>query len=257
MWDGQAPSRNIPQQIGAHDAPVKSVGYLPSGLVASGGWDRKLKFWDKRQPNPAGQLDMPGKIQDLDIRDNLMVVATHDRHIISFNVAGAQPVEHLPRKKSSLDFQTRCVSCFPDSKGYAVGSIGGRVQIQYLQEDKPGKKSFPFMCHRQDRSAFSINAIAFNSKYGTFVTAGSDGVINTWDKNLKRRVGKASEPIGRPITCANFNAQGNLLAYASSYDWSKGSTHDVQQGNEIFIHYVLEEEIKPKGKNPPASPRAY
>jgi mRNA export factor len=45
MWRlGETPPNNVPQQIGAHDAPVKSVGFLPaSNLVVSGGWDAKLK----------------------------------------------------------------------------------------------------------------------------------------------------------------------------------------------------------------------
>jgi WD40 repeat protein len=51
MWSlGQSPPNGIPPQIGAHDAPIKSVGFLPSSnLVVSGGWDRKLKFWDTRR----------------------------------------------------------------------------------------------------------------------------------------------------------------------------------------------------------------
>jgi mRNA export factor len=45
MWQlGQQVPNNVPQQIGVHDAPVKSVGFLPaSNLVVSGGWDAKLK----------------------------------------------------------------------------------------------------------------------------------------------------------------------------------------------------------------------
>jgi mRNA export factor len=60
---------------------------------------------------------------------------------------------------------------------------------------------------------------------------------------------KGFNPIQRPIPCANFNASGSLFAYASSYDWSKGSqSHAPGTPNEIFIHYTLEDEIKPKGK---------
>ena len=45
MWRlGETPPNNIAQQIGAHDAPVQSVGFLAnSNLVVSGGWDAKLK----------------------------------------------------------------------------------------------------------------------------------------------------------------------------------------------------------------------
>lgn len=93
---------------------------------------------------------------------------------------------------------------------------------------------------------YSVNAICFHNPCGTFATCGSDGVVNFWDKDNKQRL-KGFNAVQRTISAANFNTQGTLFAYASSYDWSKGSMH-VQAGNEIFIHYVNEEEIRPKGK---------
>jgi mRNA export factor len=60
---------------------------------------------------------------------------------------------------------------------------------------------------------------------------------------------KAFPAIQRAIPCAAFNAQGNLFAYASSYDWSQGSAvHAPGSPNEIYIHYTPEDEIKPKSK---------
>jgi mRNA export factor len=67
-----------------------------------------------------------------------------------------------------------------------------------------------------------------------------------WDKDNKQRL-KGFNAVERTISAAAFNAQGNMFAYASSYDWSKGSMH-VQQGNEILIHYVSDDEIRPKSK---------
>ena len=181
MWQlGQTPPNNTPQQIGSHDAPAKSVGFLASSnMVVSGGWDRKLKFWDTRSPNPAGVLDMPERVYSLDCVGNLLVVATAGRQIITYDVTG-QPREHS-RKDSPLKFQSRCISVFPDQTGYAVGSIEGRVGIQYVQK-VPGRDHFAFKCHRQDSNVYSVNAIAFQKTFGTFATVGSDGVVNFWDK---------------------------------------------------------------------------
>ena len=89
MWqlNGAAPPNGLAQQIGVHDAPVKGVCFLPrTNLVVSGGWDRKLKFWDCRSPNPAGVLDLPERVYAMDARDDLLVVATANRHIISYDV---------------------------------------------------------------------------------------------------------------------------------------------------------------------------
>jgi mRNA export factor len=191
---------------------------------------------------------MPERVYDLDVKDSLLVVATAGRHILTYDVSG-QPREHS-RKESPLKFQSRCIACFPDSTGFAVGSIEGRVGIQYVQK-VPGKENFAFKCHRQEASVFSVNCIAFHQQLGTFATVGTDGVINYWDKDNKQRL-KGFPAINRTIPCATFNAQGNLFAYASSYDWSKGSAH-VQPGNEIYIHSVLEDEIKPKAKKTTSS----
>ena len=69
MWQlgGNAPPGGIAQQIGVHDTPVRSVGFLRNtNLVVSGGWDGKLKFWDTRSPNPAGVLDLPERVYGMD-----------------------------------------------------------------------------------------------------------------------------------------------------------------------------------------------
>mmetsp|Transcript_12390 Transcript_12390/g.16264 ORF Transcript_12390/g.16264 Transcript_12390/m.16264 type:complete len:360 (-) Transcript_12390:151-1230(-) len=251
MWQlGQTPPNNTPQQIGAHDAPVKTVGFLKStNLVVSGGWDRKLKFWDCRQPNPVGVFDLPERVYAMDVRDNLMVVATAGRHILAYDCSGHPREVH--RKESPLRFQSRCIACFTDSTGFAVGSIEGRVGIHYLQKVE-GRESFAFKCHRQDSNVYSVNAISFHSQFGTFSTVGSDGVVNFWDKDNKQRL-KGFNEIQRPVTAARFNAQGNLFAYSSSYDWSKGSMQ-LLPGNEIYVHRVMEEEIvRPKGKKATSS----
>lgn len=152
MWRlGETPPNNIAQQIGVHDAPAKSVGFLPSNLVVSGGWDRKLKFWDTRSPNPVGVIDMPERVYDLDVRGNLMVVITAGRHIVTYNVGGSTPVEHS-RKESPLKFQSRCVSCFPDQTGFAIGSIEGRVGIQYVQK-------VPNKVRQQEKELFCVTKL--------------------------------------------------------------------------------------------------
>jgi mRNA export factor len=249
MWQlSQAPPQQVAPQIGVHNAPVKGIAYLTkSNLLVSGGWDRQLKFWDARQPNPAGILEMPERVYSLDARDNLLVVATANRHIIWYDVTGPQPRE-LGRKESQLKYQTRCVAVFPDSMGYAVGSIEGRVGITYLSKVS-GKESFAFKCHRDGSNVFQVNSIAFQNQYGTFATVGSDGIVSFWDKDNKQRL-KGFEAINDTIPCAAFSGGGNMFAYASSYDWSKGyEYYPPNAQNDIYIHYVADEEIRPKSKS--------
>ena len=53
------------------------------------------------------------------------VVGTADRQISVFNLSAPQtPYKQI---QSPLKFQTRCVTCFPDTTGYLVGSIEVRI----------------------------------------------------------------------------------------------------------------------------------
>lgn len=245
MWSlaSQAPN-SVPPQIGVHSAPVKSVAFIQSSnLVVSAGWDRCLKFWDARQPNPVGTLELPDRCYDMDCKGDLLVVACANRHIVSYNVQG-NPVEHMPRLESQLKFQTRCISAFPDQGGFAIGSIEGRVGIQYIIKGRENDK-FAFKCHRQDKQVFPVNSLSFN-KFGTFATVGGDGAVTFWDKDNKQRL-KNVASIGNCISCAAFNTNSDIFAYSSSYDWGKGSAYYAQgHQNEILLHYTKEEEIKPK-----------
>ena len=128
--------------------------------------------------------------------------------IVVYNLQNpSQPFKNL---QSPLKWQTRCIACFPDGKGFAIGSIEGRVGIQYV-EDKdqryvcPAASSqimnylgfipflslcggvceshclfnsmnFSFKCHRgTNNDVYAVNWMSFHPIHGTFSTAGSDG----------------------------------------------------------------------------------
>jgi mRNA export factor len=103
-----------------------------------------------------GVIDLPERVYAMDVRDNLLVVGTAGRHVIAYDCTG-QPREAV-RKESPLKFQTRCITCFPDSTGFAIGSIEGRVGIHYLTK-VAGKDSFAFKCHRQVRFPFFVSLV--------------------------------------------------------------------------------------------------
>lgn len=78
-----------------------------------------------------------------------------------------------------------------------------------------------------------MNDIAFHPVHGTLATVGSDGRFSFWDKDARTKL-KTSEQFDQPITTCNFNAQGNIFAYASSYDWSKVCKCDRVLENLLF-----------------------
>lgn len=130
------------------------------------------------------------------------------------------PPLRLQTTESPLKWQTRVVSCFQQANGFAIGSIEGRVGIQYV-EDKMTENNFSFKCHRDTtNNVFSVNSIAFHPIYGTFSTAGSDGTFNFWDKDSKQRL-KQFNNVGGPIVASAFSRNGAIFSYAMGYDWSK------------------------------------
>ena len=92
-----------------------------------------------------------------------------------------------------------------------------------------------------------MNDIAFHPRHGTFVTVGSDGAYNFWDKDTKQRL-KAMQAASSSVPCCTFNADGSILAYAVSYDWHKGAAehNPATSQNYILLHAVQENEVKSK-----------
>ena len=189
---------NASTQVAAHDAPIRNLAWIPEmQLLVTGSWDRTLRYWDTRQGNPAFSHTLPERCYALSCLHPLLVVATavrhfappavcarsppvaQERHIQVFNLANPQVV--YKQIASPLKYQTRCVAAFPDKSGYLVGSIEGRVAVQHVEESQAGR-NFTFKCHREQDQIYAVNSCAFHPVHGTFVTMGSDGCYNFWDK---------------------------------------------------------------------------
>jgi mRNA export factor len=113
--------------------------------------------------------------------------------------------------------------------------------------------NFSFKCHRQQdptnrdiARVYSVNAISFHPTHGTFSTAGSDGTFHFWDKDAKHRL-KGYPDVGGSITATAFSKDGNIFAYAVSYDWSKGYAASTPgQKLCVKLHPIIGDECKPR-----------
>ncbi|CAG8449358.1 3487_t:CDS:2 [Ambispora gerdemannii] len=238
-------------QVAQHDAPIKCIKWVDSGatsVLATGSWDKTLKYWDLRTPQPVLNVSLPERCYAMDLIFPLMVAATAERHVMIYDMRNPGTV--FKQSQSPLKWQTRTVACFIAANGYAIGSIEGRVGIQYLDEKDNQTTSFSFKCHRENNvNVYAVNAISFHPLHGTFSTAGSDGTFNFWDKDSKQRL-KGFSSIGCPIMATTFNRNGSIFAYAAGYDWSKGyqqPTYQTQQMKDsIFLHAVKDDDVKPR-----------
>ena len=206
-----------------------------SSLIASAGWDAKFHLWDVRSSSrqPVITLDLPGKAFSMDASSSSfsavddtgtkVVVATSGRKncFIDIDIRRPTTVEVdkenssqqadtdnnaidiassakiLLTRDSSLKYQTRCIKFFnPNPYGIAIGSIEGRVAIEYLNDigipipDDNKKKKYAFKCHRSvnNDTIYPVNDIVFHPRYGTFATGGADGTVVTWDGNNKKKM---------------------------------------------------------------------
>lgn len=234
-------------------------------LVVSAGWDGSLNIWDARteQKDPAVSLKLPGKAFSMDLTTaNLgggdgnvvgrVVVATAGRRTCIYDVSvadnGAISATLRLERESSLKYQTRVIRFFHDGTGLALGSIEGRVAIEYLEElglDSGGKKKYAFKCHRVAETVYPVNAIAFHPTLGTFATGGCDGTVVTWDGRNKKKLTSIPK-FPTSVAAMTFNSDGSELAIASSYTFEEGDRDHPR--DEIYIREMLNYEVKPKSK---------
>jgi len=256
MWD-LASNQAVP--VAEHQAPVKACRWVKAPnytALMTVSWDKTMKFWDTRAQNPMLSIDLPERAYCADVDYPMAVVGTAGRGIVIYQLDG-QPKE-FKKVESPLKYQHRCVSIFRDKKaaptGFALGSVEGRVAIQYVNAANP-KDNFTFKCHRsngavngfQNQDIFAVNDIAFHPVHGTLATVGSDGRFSFWDKDARTKL-KTSEPCEQAITKSAFNKDGQIFAYAVSYDWSKGHEfYNNQKKNYIFLRSCFED-LKPRQK---------
>jgi mRNA export factor len=126
VWDL---ATNQTLQVAEHAAPVRSIRWVKTPnytALMTGSWDKTLKFWDTRSPNPIMSIDTGERVYCADVDYPMAVVGTAGRGIIIYTLEG-QPKE-FKRIEPPLKYQHRCIAIFKDKKAQPTG------------------KSFPTLC---------------------------------------------------------------------------------------------------------------
>jgi len=239
LWDLQS---NQQSKFAPHQASVKCIKFADNNIVITGSWDRTIRYWDlSKNPSQAiCKVDVPERVYCMDYHNGMLVVGCADKKVRVYDVRN--PNNCQKEVTTTLKHQYRCISIFPDSQGFAVGSIEGRVMIHTFNNSA---KTFAYKCHRDDQNIYAVHAIRFHKGIGTFFTAGSDGSILFWDKDHKQKL-KTLGKCRLPIVAADFNKDCSAIAYGISYDWGKGQNGHTSKGSQLYIHKVRNEEVARK-----------
>ena len=248
-------------QVGAHVASAADkVGVSclhalhgdHANLVASAGWHKQFHLWDIRQSSTTSAvctLDLPGKAfgMDYDPDHQRLVVATAGRRTCLIDIRSPTSAEISLDRESSLKFQTRCISFFPGGNSFALGSVEGRVGVEFLEElGLAGGKKYAFKCHRVNDTVYPVNCLAFHPKFhGTFATGGCDGTVVLWDGLHKKKL-TSLPAFPTSISAMAFNHDGSQMAIAASYTYEEGDREHPR--DEIYIRPMLDSECMPKTK---------
>ena len=87
------------------------IFYWAQALM-TGSWDKTVKFWDTRSPNPIMNIDMGERVYAADVDYPMAVVGTAGRGLRIYSLEN-QPKE-FKRDESPLKYQHRCISIFRD-----------------------------------------------------------------------------------------------------------------------------------------------
>lgn len=243
--------------VGYHDEPVKCVEYIQNlNLVATGGWDKQLKLWDPRLCDSNRQTSIakhvhPEKIYTMSVCGDKLIVGTAGRFVMIWDLRNMSHVQ----RESILKYQIRCVEAFADRTGYVVGSIEGRVAVEYFDPSPEAQaQKYAFKCHRSKDPTtgleliYPVNTISFHQKYNTFATGGADGFVSVWDSGHKKRLVQFHR-YPTSISSLSFSPDGSMLAIACSH-LNFGDEADGlgdMRPNNIFIRRINDHEVRNKG----------
>jgi mRNA export factor len=154
--------------IGNHKSACREVIYHQNyNILLTGGWDGIVNIFDLRSNGPVCSYQFNNKVYSMSCAKDLFVVGLSELKIAYFDLRKLQNNTFKPELifNSHLKYQTRKVCVFPDGKGFAEGSIEGRVAIKNIKDlnnppsinnetgttmgqDEKGNADFAFRCHR-------------------------------------------------------------------------------------------------------------
>lgn len=210
------------------DKGINNLNSLNNLLIASS-FDKLLYVIDPRLSRPVFHDKLSKKVLKMDTTSKYLTLGMSERTIEIYDHRNwKSPIQ---TRESGLKLQINDLKTFPNQEdGFAVASIDGRVSIEYYDpSDSVQAQKFAFKCHRQFNkltqtdTVYPINSILFNKSDNSLVTSGSDGIINIWDWQKRKKLKQFNrfqynDGQAESVVKLDMNHDQSVLAVATSDD---------------------------------------
>ena len=199
----------------AHTSWARSLAFSPdSRRLASGGWDRRIRFWNLTDDKPVWEA----KADDI-----VQCVAYHPdgHHIASSGASGliqfwdARTGQEITRI-TNHDDNLFALSFSPDGRLLAGGGSDGRVKI-WRTEGGGLVHLLPAQSEQILGLEFSPDGRLLAAASGGFYTKEHRGEVNIWETDSGRRLHRLGGPDGSAF-CVAFSPDGTRVAAGGSAD---------------------------------------
>ncbi|PPS01055.1 hypothetical protein GOBAR_AA19601 [Gossypium barbadense] len=216
----------ISNKIGNHDDIATCVEYsTETRQVITAGFDKRIIAWDIFGAKPLVYLrNLDAEVESMSLSGYELIMAVGSSVDI-YDLRNSDKC--VQSNKFCMDVPIRCVSSIPYLKGYAVGSVDGRVKLEISYPSSSNNMGYMFRCHPRSRDGRNhlvpVNDIAFNPFIsGAFVTGDNVGYVTAWDAKSRRRLFELPG-CANSIASLTYNNEGQILAVASSHTYQEAT----------------------------------
>jgi mRNA export factor len=253
MWDLQSGQT---QQVAAHDMPICCVRYQEDGAAApmlvTSGWDAKVRFWDLRSPTPAKEESFGAPVHHMDLSTAPLATFLCGRKCVVYNLQtmqkshDAEPVakaSYAMRRVANLKDQSQVFACTVDGRIANLALSPQQVPDQFKAHGGADPRNAKLF------DAYQMNFLCAHPTNKTLISGASDGLIRCFDISQRGRFFEFeprlfnNQPI--PVSAGDLSADGMMLAYGLSYDWSLGKDgFNAQAPQGVFLKALQAEHVR-------------
>ncbi|KAK4741401.1 hypothetical protein SAY87_024989 [Trapa incisa] len=230
--------------VGNHDDIATCIKYSDqSSLVITTGLDKRIMFWDPRIERAlAHSKSLNTEVESMSFSGfELMLAIGTSAYVYDLrNLDGP-----LQSRNSKVGSRIRCITSASSVRGYAIGSIDGRVGVEVFATSTSTDTEYTFRCHPRAKNGnnhvVSVNDIMFNPRLpGSFVTGDNEGYVVMWDSQSRKKLFELPK-FPNSVASLSYNHNGDVLAIAASYTYQEAN--ELEELPQIFIYTMDEDQF--------------